>query len=35
VETLGNLDANRFYVVREGSGVVSSKPVEADKATRP
>jgi hypothetical protein len=35
VEALGNLEANRFYVVREGSGVVSSKPAEPDKATRP
>ena len=35
VETLGNLEANRFYVVREGSGVVSYKPAEADKAKRP
>jgi hypothetical protein len=28
-ETLNNLTANRFYIVREGSGVVSSKPAEA------
>ena len=35
VEALGNLEANRFYVVREGSGVVSSKSAEPDKATRP
>jgi hypothetical protein len=27
-ETLTNLAADRFYVVREGQGVVSSKPWE-------
>jgi len=27
-ERLTNLDANRFYLVREGQGVVSSKPAE-------
>ena len=27
-ETLTNLAADRFYVVREGQGVVSSKPPE-------
>jgi hypothetical protein len=35
VETLTNLAADRFYVVREGAGVVSSKPPEAEKAQRP
>jgi hypothetical protein len=35
VETLGNLEADRFYVVREGLGVVSSRPAEAGKTTRP
>jgi hypothetical protein len=35
VEMLTNLEADRFYVVREGSGVISSKPAEAGKATRP
>jgi hypothetical protein len=34
VETLTNLAADRFYVVREGAGVVSSKPPEAEKAQR-
>jgi enediyne biosynthesis protein E4 len=34
VETLGNLEADRFYVVREGAGVVSTKPSEAGKTTR-
>jgi hypothetical protein len=28
-ETLNHLTADRFYTVREGSGVVSSKPAEA------
>ena len=27
--------ADRFYLVREGSGVVSSKPPEAEKARQP
>jgi hypothetical protein len=27
-ETLGNLAADRFYVVREGQGVISNKPAE-------
>jgi hypothetical protein len=31
VETLTNLAADRFYTVREGAGVVSSKPSEAFK----
>jgi hypothetical protein len=35
VETLTNLMADRFYSVREGAGVVSSKPPEADSAKRP
>jgi hypothetical protein len=35
VETLTNLAADRFYIVREGSGVVSSKPSEAGKIARP
>ena len=29
VETLTNLDADHFYNIREGSGVVSSKPLDA------
>jgi len=35
VETLSNLAVDRFYIVREGSGVVSSKPGETGKTTRP
>ena len=35
VELLTNLAADRFYLVREGSGVVSSKPPEAEKARQP
>jgi hypothetical protein len=35
VELLLNLLADRFYVVREGSGVISSKPAEAGKTARP
>jgi hypothetical protein len=35
VETLTNLSAGRFYSVREGAGVVSSKPPEADKSKGP
>jgi hypothetical protein len=35
VETLTNLAADRFYSVREGSGVVSSKPARADNAEPP
>jgi hypothetical protein len=35
VETLTNLIADRFYTVREGSGVVSSKPPEANDVKRP
>ncbi len=35
VEVLPNLLADRFYVVREGSGVISSKPAEAGKTARP
>jgi enediyne biosynthesis protein E4 len=31
-EMLTNLAANRFYTVREGAGVVSSKPVKAAKS---
>jgi hypothetical protein len=33
-ETLANLAANRFYIVREGEGVVSSKPAEASRTKR-
>ena len=29
IESLSNLAADRFYTVREGSGVISSKPAEA------
>jgi hypothetical protein len=35
VETLTNLIANHYYSVREGEGVVSSKPPEFDNANRP
>jgi hypothetical protein len=35
VETLTNLTADRFYTVREGEGVVSSRPPEKDAAQRP
>lgn len=35
VETLTNLIADRFYTVREGAGVVSSKAPEADYAKQP
>jgi hypothetical protein len=35
VETLTNLIADRFYSVREGAGVVSSRPPEADNAKQP
>jgi hypothetical protein len=35
VETLTNLIADRFYSVREGSGVVSSNPPESGKTKRP
>ena len=35
VETLTNLSADRFYAVREGAGVVSSKPPEAANVERP
>jgi len=35
VETLTNLAADRFYSVREGAGVVSSKQPENTKAKRP
>jgi len=35
VETLTNLIADRFYSVREGAGVVSSRPSEADNAKQP
>jgi hypothetical protein len=35
VETLTNLIADRFYSVREGQGVVSSKPPGADSAKGP
>ncbi|MGA2534402.1 MAG: CRTAC1 family protein [Terracidiphilus sp.] len=35
VETLTNLIADRFYSVREGSGVVSSNPPEIVKTKRP
>ncbi|MFI5071459.1 MAG: ASPIC/UnbV domain-containing protein, partial [Terriglobales bacterium] len=35
VETLTNLIADRFYSVREGQGVVSTKPPAAEQAKRP
>ena len=35
VETMTNLIADRFYSVREGAGVVSSQPPEADHGKRP
>ncbi len=35
VETLTNLSADRFYAIREGAGVVSSKPPEATSVQRP
>jgi hypothetical protein len=35
VETLTNLAADRFYLVREGSGVVSSNSPESGKAKQP
>jgi len=35
VETLTNLSADRFYAIREGAGVVSSKPPEAATVERP
>ncbi len=35
VETLTNLDADHFYNIREGAGIVSSKPPEAGVANRP
>ena len=35
VETLTNLAADRFYFVREGAGVVSSKPPETGKTKLP
>jgi hypothetical protein len=35
VETLTNLAADRFYSVREGAGVVSSKPPETGKTKQP
>jgi len=35
VETLTNLVADRFYSLREGSGVVSSNPPESGKAKQP
>ena len=35
VETLTNLAADRFYNIREGAGVVSSRPAEASKAKLP
>jgi hypothetical protein len=35
VETLTNLPADYFYTVREGAGVVSSKPPHAGSAKRP
>ena len=35
VETLTNLAADRFYSVREGAGVVSSKPPETGKTKLP
>ncbi|OLE11718.1 MAG: hypothetical protein AUG89_09210 [Acidobacteria bacterium 13_1_20CM_4_56_7] len=34
-ETMTNLIADRFYSVREGAGVVSSQPPEADHGKRP
>jgi enediyne biosynthesis protein E4 len=33
-ETLHNLTANRFYIIREGLGVISSKPAEAYRAQK-
>jgi hypothetical protein len=35
VETLTNLAADRFYSVREGAGVVSSKQPENSRAKGP
>jgi hypothetical protein len=35
VETLTNLEADRFYVVREGAGIVSSRPPELRNSHRP
>lgn len=35
VETLTGLAADRFYFLKEGSGVVSSKPADAEKPHRP
>lgn len=35
VEVLANLAANRFYLVREGAGVVSSRPSEPPKGVTP
>lgn len=35
IEALTNLTADRFYTVREGAGVVSSKPPEAGYVERP
>jgi hypothetical protein len=35
VETLTNLGADRFYSVREGAGIVSSKPPETGKTKLP
>jgi len=35
VETLTNLSADRFYAVREGAGVISSRPPEAASVGRP
>jgi hypothetical protein len=35
VEVLTNLTADRFYTVREGQGVVSSKPPDTPKAKQP
>jgi hypothetical protein len=35
VETLTNLAADHFYVVKEGQGIISSKPVENSKPKQP
>ena len=34
-ETLSNLAADRFYIVREGVGVVAFRPAESDRFSRP
>jgi hypothetical protein len=35
VETLTNLAADHFYVVKEGQGIISSKPIETSKPKQP